>query len=882
MQPDLFTALHPALAERIRPANNQPANTSGQFVLYWMHHALRTSENPALDAARTVAATLHLPLLVLHTIPSATPYASDRLHTFQLQAARDVATQLAGLSITYALHLPRREHTASGDQNAPPVLTPPALTHLANRASLVITEDMPVFPWRTWIDTLSDELDTAAVAMWAVDTACIVPMQLCERAHDRAFTYRNATRKLREQRVRRPWPALALDTATTLPFTGALPFTPPVIANATDADIANLVSACDIDHTIGPVPHTQGGSTAAESRWNSFKARGLTRYADTRNNALIDGVSRMSAYLHYGMISPLAVARDASLNKSEGAAKYLDELMVWREVAYTWCFFRDDHDRLSGIPAWAKQTLAAHERDPRPALPSWETLARAKTGDAVWDAAQSSLLVHGELHNNVRMTWGKALLNWTPDAARCLQLLIDLNHRYALDGRDPASFGGLVWCLGLFDRPFAPEQRILGTVRPRPTREQAKRLDPAKYAQRTGRPVFHTLNAGDAASPRIAVIGAGLAGLLCARTLADHKLTVTVFDKGRGPGGRISTRITETYQFDHGGQYFTARSPLLQRLAASWMHDNIIAPWQPRLVDLLAGVATPHNSPHNPESTHPRYVGTPTMSALTEHLAHGIIDAGGKISYGTEVTRAEKRGNHWALLATDSNKTETDLGLFNAIIFATPPANIRKALGPSQHAAPTLAAIAPVTMLPTWALMLAFDRPLDLPFDGAFIKNDVVLAWAAKDNTKPGRRPGPQPAPGKTTCADDLWVLHATHEWSAANLDLTADDAAALMLASFNQLVRTLTGNPAPQPAYSSAHRWRYAAVGTPLGQPCWLDTTQSLGLCGDWCDTGPSKIEKALLSGAAMAGRLMSMLAGQTRAESSNTPQTNDLFSTQ
>ncbi len=870
MQPDVFTALHPALAERIRPANANLTGTPGQFVLYWMHHALRTTENPALDIARIAAATLNLPLLVLHTIPSATPYASDRLHSFQLQGAADVAAQLATLGISYALHLPRREQAGL----APNSLTPPALTQLAKQASLVVTEDLPVYPWRTWIDTLSDELATAGVAMWAVDTACIVPMQLCERAHDRAFAYRDATRKLREARIRQPWPALPPIAATTIPFTGTLPFHPPAIAGAADADIAALVAACDIDHTIGPVPHTRGGSTAAQTRWESFKAQGLGMYAGTRNNALIDGVSRMSAYLHYGMISPMAVAREAAANPSEGAQKYLDELMVWREVAYTWCFFRDDHDRLSSIPAWAKQTLATHEPDPRPALHSWETLSRAQTGDALWDAAQSSLLIHGELHNNVRMTWGKALLHWTPNASQCLQLLIDLNQRYALDGRDPASFGGLLWCLGLFDRPFDPEQPILGTVRPRPTREHAQRLDPARYARKTLRPLYSTQTRTGAA-PRVAIIGAGLAGLLCARTLADHKIAVTLFDKGRGPGGRISTRHTENHQFDHGGQYFTARSPLLQRLAASWVQDRVIAPWQPRLVDLRDGIATPHST----ESTHPRYVGTPAMSSLTGHLAQGFKQTGGALSYSTEVTRAERRGNHWALLTTDATKSETDLGLFDAVIFATPPANIHKALAASPHAAPALAAIANVTMLPTWALMLAFHQPLGLPFDGAFIHTSDVLSWAAKDNSKPGRRPGPQPTPVQATGADDLWVLHASHQWSAANVDLTADAAAPLMLSAFADIVRTLTGHPAPNPAYLAAHRWRYAAVGTPLGQPCWLDATQSLGLCGDWCDAGASKIEKALLSGAAMAGRVMSMFAGQTSAESASTPQSDDLF---
>ena len=139
---------------------------------------------------------------------------------------------------------------------------------------------------------------------------------------------------------------------------------------------------------------------------------------------------------------------------------------------------------------------------------------------------QRSLLAHGEIHNNVRMTWGKAFVGWTPDAAQSLDLSIDLNHRYALDGRDPASYGGLLWCLGQFDRPFSPPNRILGEVRGRAVSDQAARINVEKYARHVQRCVFATPR-------RVAVIGAGLAGLTCARTLADHNVDVTVFEKSR-------------------------------------------------------------------------------------------------------------------------------------------------------------------------------------------------------------------------------------------------------------------------------------------------------------------------------------------------------------
>ena len=189
-----------------------------------------------------------------------------------------------------------------------------------------------------------------------------------------------------------------------------------------------------------------------------------------------------------------------------GAEKFLDELIVWRELAHNLCFHRHrEVESLAVLPEWAQQTLTDHASDPRDVL-SWETLARGTTGDRLWDLCQASLVRHGELHNNVRMTWGKAIVAWAGSTERALELLLDLNHRYALDGADPNSYGGLLWCLGLFDRPFTPPRPPLGTVRSRPTDSHAERFDMERYAAKVLRP----------ASGRpleVAVVGAGLSEL---------------------------------------------------------------------------------------------------------------------------------------------------------------------------------------------------------------------------------------------------------------------------------------------------------------------------------------------------------------------------------
>ncbi|MEM9354694.1 MAG: FAD-dependent oxidoreductase [Pseudomonadota bacterium] len=811
----LMESLPDVLRERARILSDGETSDSGEFVLYWMRTAVRADQNPALDAAITAANELQLPVFVYHALSERYPYASDRHHTFVLQGARDVQIALQEKDIAYAFHLERPGHRG------------PHLKTFAKRATLVVTEDMPVQPLSSWTNLLSRNIKVPVVA---VDTACVVPMQLVGQAYDRAFAYRKATKRLYEERLTREWMPVVPELSSALP--SDLPFQP---IDLQVAELHNLVAECEIDHTISPVPHTTGGSVAGYDRWNRFKDTKLSRYAKTRNNPLADGVSRLSAYLHYGMVAPQRIAREAVEIDNDGAKKFLDELLIWRELAYAFCFYRDDHDRVSALPPWAIETLAKHESDPRPALFSWETLARGSTQDVLWDAAQKSLLIHGELHNNVRMTWGKALLNWTKDAKQALAMLIDLNHRYALDGRDPASYGGILWCLGQFDRPFPPARPILGTVRDRSTAQHSSRLDPRKYLRHTTRSLYDP-------SPQVAVIGAGVSGLVCARTLQDHGINVTVFEKSRGPGGRMSTRRTdEGYQFDHGAQYFTARDPRFRRYIDSWQHDGTVASWNGRIVMLQGGEVIGEKSGTD------RYVAVPGMNSVCQHLASDL-----NVHYGTKVSPLQRSNANWQLMDGDSNA----LGTFDAVIVSAPAAQTADLL----TSVPGLAERARSSaMSGCWAVMVALEQGLQLPFQGAFV-HESPLSWIANNRSKASRSPQPE-----------TWILHASPEWSEANMQCEPDDVEAQLLAEFWRSI----GKAAVEINYSTAHRWRFALPTSPLETRCLFDTELKVGACGDWC--GGPRVEGAFLSGAAMAGRVLgefSQISSTAQSESQYQPQ--------
>ncbi len=791
--------LPPFLNERLRWIVEPSAKITGEYVLYWMHHAVRAHENPALDAAHCLAVQMGLPLLVYHGVSEDYPYASDRHHAFMMQGARDVEREFLDLGVRYAFHLQR--DGARG----------PHLRELTRRASILVTEEMPVEPVVGWLERLRL---ACATPIATVDSSCIVPVSLLKKPFTRAFEFRDARKAYADARLSLPYPSLP---SPADPFTGTLPFEPIDLQRA---DLRDLIGKCRIDHSVAPVIDTPGGSRAGYDRWGRFKATALREYSKRRNDAADqEGVSRMSAYLHYGMVSPFRIAREAAELNAE---KFLDELLIWRELAFHFCFHNvEGLDSLDGVPDWAKRSLAVHARDIRRSDHSWESLARGQTESPLWNACQRSLLKHGELHNNVRMTWGKSFLHWTSSPDRALCMAIDLNHRFALDGRDPNSYGGLLWCFGQFDRPFEPEQPVFGVVRPRSPEEHTERISMPKFLGVIDRPTA-------ARATRIAIIGAGIAGLVAARTLADHGLDVQVFEKSGGVGGRMATRRTvDGLQFDHGAQYFTARGEKFSRHVHSWIHDGLVRQWDGRIVELSDGTVMAEKQ----ETA--RYVAVPGMNAIARSLATDL-----NITLDTTITDLRRikgvENDRWHLIDHEQNRC----GESDYVIVNCPPSQAEPLL---RDHTPIAKTIESVEMLPCWASMVRLEAKISLPFDGAFVQNNP-LAWISRNDSKPGR----------PRVEGSCWVLHGSASWSKANVDRDATAIEPLLHQAFRDAVEVPLGDIES----FGTHRWRYAIPSTVLNELCLWDPTSKLGACGDWC--GGPRIEGAYQSGVAMAGSLL------------------------
>jgi deoxyribodipyrimidine photo-lyase len=239
-----------------------------------------------------------------------------------------------------------------------------------------------------------------------------------------------------------------------------------------------------VDHSVGPAA-TRGGSSTAKSAWRRFLTRRLEVYDEDRNQPELDATSGLSPYLHFGHIAShqvfadLMKREDWSMERvrpkadgsrgwwgvSESGEAFLDQLVTWRELGFNMCWSRPDYDTYSSLPDWARATLAEHAADRRPHVYSLEELEEGRTHDPLWNASQMQLVTEGRIHNYLRMLWGKKILEWSPSPQEALRIMIELNNKYALDGRDPNSYSGIFWCLGRYDRPWGPERPIFGKIR---------------------------------------------------------------------------------------------------------------------------------------------------------------------------------------------------------------------------------------------------------------------------------------------------------------------------------------------------------------------------------------------------------------------------------
>jgi len=453
----------------------------------------RTEWNFALDRAVEWAVELGKPLVIFEPLRCGYRWASDRLHRFVLDGMAANQSRLAAAGIAYYPYVEPSPGAGKG-----------LLEALAARACVVVTDEFPCFFLPRMVKAAAQRL---TVRLEQVDSNGLLPLRTSQEVFPTAYSFRRFLQKTLPQYLEDSPKANALARRKLPRLRGSLAGIQrrwPPAGRALLRGDAGALTALPINHSVAPAP-LRGGFEAAGAQLRRFLKQGLPHYAAARNEPEQDVASGLSPYLHFGHISPhqvfrevmatahwkpqkLAVratgSREGWWGASPAVEAFLDQLITWRELGYNFCAHRSDYDRYDSLPDWAKKTLQRQARDEREFVYSLEEFERGRTHDPLWNAAQMQLVREGRMHNYLRMLWGKKILEWTRNPRKALEVMIELNNRYALDGRDPNSYSGIFWCLGRHDRPWGPERPVFGTVRYMSSQNTARKVRVKDYLRR--------------------------------------------------------------------------------------------------------------------------------------------------------------------------------------------------------------------------------------------------------------------------------------------------------------------------------------------------------------------------------------------------------------
>ncbi len=481
---------------RVSPVNEVPVREQGRYVLYWMTAYRRSRYNHALEYAVEMARDLDRPLLVMEGLRVGYPWACDRFHRFVLDGMRANREAFEAAGVRYYPYVEREEGQGKG-----------LLKRLSEEACAVVCDDWPAFFLPRMRKAAAEQVTTALIG---VDSNGMVPVKAPEKMFLRAYDFRRwihdraekiAAAPIREE----PLKGVEWGDPVAVPK-GVEERWPEATEEMLEAS-EEVLGKLGIDHSV-TVSEFRGGYREASNRLRRFVEEQLSDYEDRRNHPGEQATSQLSPYLHFGHISGREIfeairAREgwepekidrSRHGKNSGfwgmsgsAEAYLDQVLTWRELGLNRCVWDPEgYDQYESLPEWAKETLREHAEDERPYVYSLEEFDAAATHDELWNAAQRELKQTGIMHNYMRMLWGKKILHWSKTPREALDIMVELNNRYGLDGRDPNSYSGIFWVLGRFDRPWGPEREVFGKVRYMTSKSTRRKFNVDAYLERFG------------------------------------------------------------------------------------------------------------------------------------------------------------------------------------------------------------------------------------------------------------------------------------------------------------------------------------------------------------------------------------------------------------
>ncbi len=424
----------------------------GEFVLYWMQASQRVEYNHALEYAIHRANSVHLPLLVTFCLADEFPDANASHYQFMLEGLQQVNTSLEEDGIGFIVQLGEPAHV---------------VPEISANAALLVTDRDYLRMQRKWRQSTIESVDCP---VYQIESNAIIPIETVSNKEE----YSAGTLRPKMQRVLREY-------FTPLSHHRIERKCPDLGFKGLDiTSVSDVMSHLKLENSAEQQVRFHGGPMSAKRELQSFIRNKLNQFGDLRNDPSLDYLSNMSPYLHFGNISPLFVALEIRRAGGPGAASYLEELIVRRELSLNFVYFNRNYDNPECLPKWAKESLELHAFDPREYSYSFSDLEQAKTHDPYWNAAQTEMVRFGKMHGYMRMYWGKKILEWTESHFVAFETALRLNNMYELDGRDPNGYAGVAWCFGKHDRAWS-ERPIFGKVRYMNDRGLERKFDVDSY-----------------------------------------------------------------------------------------------------------------------------------------------------------------------------------------------------------------------------------------------------------------------------------------------------------------------------------------------------------------------------------------------------------------
>jgi len=428
------------LKNRVKILNDKKVIKENDFITYWMQASQRVNYNHALYKAIKISNELDKPLIVYFVITDHFPEANARHYHFMLEGITETKKALEKMNIPLIIDKGNIEEEVIKISQASCCL-------ITDRGYLKIQKK-----WR------NDIANTISCQMIQVESDVVIPVEIASNKEEyAAYTLRKKISPQIENYL--------------------IPFTLPALkhknvfnTNTFDSiqmtDIDQLINSLELDHSVKKSSFFNGGYSHAKSLLDDFISNKLSDYSEESNDPSKNKTSTLSPYLHFGQISPLEIAFEIRNSQKTGQENFLEQLIVRRELAINFIYYNEGYNQSldSFLHDWVLKTMDEHIEDPREYIYSNEAFESANTHDKYWNAAQLELVKTGDMHNYMRMYWGKKVIEWSASYQDAFNTLIYLNNKYALDGRDPNSFTGIAWCFGKHDRAWT-ERPVFGKLR---------------------------------------------------------------------------------------------------------------------------------------------------------------------------------------------------------------------------------------------------------------------------------------------------------------------------------------------------------------------------------------------------------------------------------